>query len=321
MAGDVIDVALSLATAVLIDIDRTCSRFRDDSDLVAANNAAGDWTTVDPLLITVVHAALRAAEASGGLVDPTLGVVLRSLGYDADFDALDAASVNPGRLRAGFSINIDVMAAVAAPNDPSHLDLTATDLALPTTGGRSWRLIETDDGLVSGDPRIRVPDGVALDLGAVGKAFAVDAVAAALAAQGLAAIVSIGGDVAVAPGPARHPWRVDISEAPGGPVQQHLIITEGAVATSTTTHRRWRHEGRIAHHIVDPRTGRPAAEVWRSVSATAATAVDANTATTAAIVLGHGAPDWLRGLGLAARLVGVDGHVVTTGGWPTDELP
>jgi thiamine biosynthesis lipoprotein len=63
----------------------------------------------------------------------------------------------------------------------------------------------------------------------------------------------------------------------------------------------------------------PAADVWRTVSVVAGSAVDANTASTAAVVLGHEALGWLRAHGLAARLVADDGRVVTVGGWPAGE--
>ncbi|MGO9295105.1 MAG: FAD:protein FMN transferase, partial [Streptosporangiaceae bacterium] len=73
------------------------------------------------------------------------------------------------------------------------------------------------------------------------------------------------------------------------------------------------------HHILDPRTGLPARPVWRTVSVTASTCADANAASTAAIIKGDRSPDWLAGLGLAARLVASDGAVRALGGWPPDE--
>jgi thiamine biosynthesis lipoprotein len=71
------------------------------------------------------------------------------------------------------------------------------------------------------------------------------------------------------------------------------------------------------HHILDPHTRLPAVGPWRTVSVTAATCVDANTASTAAIVLGHRAPEWLADHGLAARLVGANGEIERVGGWPS----
>ena len=73
------------------------------------------------------------------------------------------------------------------------------------------------------------------------------------------------------------------------------------------------------HHIVDPRTGVPAREVWRTVSVHAGTCVDANTASTAAIILGEEALDWLAAQALPARLVRADGAVVRVAGWPERE--
>jgi thiamine biosynthesis lipoprotein len=74
---------------------------------------------------------------------------------------------------------------------------------------------------------------------------------------------------------------------------------------------------------VDPSTGRPAAGFWRTVSVTAATCLDANIASTAAVIRGEPALAWLRSLGLPSRLVGRDGSVRHVAGWPSDgdDLP
>ena len=82
--------------------------------------------------------------------------------------------------------------------------------------------------------------------------------------------------------------------------------------------RRWQRAGVARHHVVDPRTGLPAAEVWRTVTATGPTCVAANAAATAAIVLGADATDWLEQRGVDARLVGHDGRVVRLGAWPEE---
>jgi thiamine biosynthesis lipoprotein len=97
-----------------------------------------------------------------------------------------------------------------------------------------------------------------------------------------------------------------------------VTLRSGALATSSITRRAWRRAGRAVHHIVDPRTGDIPAPVWRTVSVAAGTCVDANTATTAAIVLGAGAPAWLSARGLPSRLVDVTGLVEPVAGWPSD---
>ena len=77
----------------------------------------------------------------------------------------------------------------------------------------------------------------------------------------------------------------------------------------------------MLHHILDPRTGRPAAPVWRTVSVAAGTCVDANAASTAAIIRGRDAMGWLTRNFLPARLVDAKGAVFTVGGWPEPQPP
>ena len=168
-----------------------------------------------------------------------------------------------------------------------------------------------------------MPAGIQLDLGATAKAFAADKAAAEIAARlGCGVLVSLGGDVAVAGPPPPGGWVVRVQDRPGRPEDEvtgptsTVAIAAGGLATSSTSARRWVRGDRVLHHVLNPRTGLPAASPWRTVSVTAATCVDANTASTASIVRGSAAPGWLRRLGLPARLVGEDGSVVTVAGWP-----
>ena len=100
---------------------------------------------------------------------------------------------------------------------------------------------------------------------------------------------------------------------------QVVRLAAGALATSSIMCRQWRRGGRTLHHIVDPRTGLPAAGPWRTVSVAAANCAEANAASTAAIVAGDQAPAWLAGQGLPARLVARDGSVRFVAGWPEDD--
>ena len=93
-------------------------------------------------------------------------------------------------------------------------------------------------------------------------------------------------------------------------------MPDGAIATSSTTVRRW-HRGTVSfHHLVDPRTGGPVESRWRTVTVAAPTCVDANTAATAAIVLGDAGLDLVIAAGRPARLVALDGDVFRVNGWP-----
>ncbi len=168
---------------------------------------------------------------------------------------------------------------------------------------------------------LRLPAGIRLDLGATGKGLGADrAAAAAWRASGCGGVlVSLGGDIAVAGQPPPGGWPVAIADSslPGvAQADQVIRLAAGAVATSSVTCRQWRREGQRLHHIVDPRTGYPAAGPWRTVSVAAPRCAVANAAATAAIVAGPDAPAWLAGTGLPARLVGHDGGVLLLGGWP-----
>jgi thiamine biosynthesis lipoprotein len=268
--------------AELAAVDLACSRFRPDSELERVNANAGTAVDASPLLVDAVLVALRAAELTDGDVDPTVGEAMRVLGYDRDFAAL-----------------------------PKNGEAVATLVRVP-----GWQHVDVDERRGT----VRVPPGVRLDLGATAKALAADRAATrAAAVAGCGVLVSLGGDLAVAgPAPGRGwPVRVTDSHASAPDADgQTVLVQSGGLATSSTTVRRWARGGQELHHVVDPRTGRPADEVWRTVSVAAASCVDANIASTAAIIRGTAAPAWLESLGLPARLVLPEGSVVRVGGWP-----
>ena len=268
-------------------MDLAASRFRPDSELVALNARAGsgDAIAVSELLFEAIGVALRAARLSGGLVDPTVGRALELVGYDRDF----------------FSIE---------PDGPA-LQVTAR----PVPG---WTAVQTEPASRS----VRLPRGVVLDLGATAKALCADRAAllvASVASCGV--LVSLGGDVAVAGDPPDGGWPVRISDSHSDPVDGQgpaVSVGSGGLATSSTSVRRWIRGGATVHHLIDPVTGLPAAERWRTVSVAAGSCVDANIASCASILLGDAAPSWLEERNLPARLVDPAGGVTVVGGWPED---
>ena len=280
--------ALGAGTAIvkreLDAIDLACSRFRPDSELTRLNAAAGEETKVSFLLFEAVQTAVAAARASAGLVDPTIGRTLRLAGYDRTF------AIVRGRDGGHFTPSF--------ARDPD------------------WQTIRLDEGRRT----VRAPAGVELDLGATAKALAADRAARRVfGATASGVLVSLGGDIAVAGPPPPAGWSVRIAEDHAEPLDGPgpvVAITSGGLATSGTTVRAWTSREGSLHHIIDPRTGRTARGHWRTVSVAAASCVDANTASTAAIVIGEEAPDWLAKGGLPARLVRYDGAVTVVGGWP-----
>ena len=233
------------------DIDATCSRFREDSDLTRANRKAGKWVEVDPLLDRRGRGRVRRRQQSGGLVHPLLGRAMVQLGYDRDFDQL---------------------------SDERHA-------AVPWTApGPVPRQLAGDrvdhTGAIPGRHRARPR------LGRQGLGRRHDRRRDRAGAR-RPAIVSLGGDIRIAC-PDWDPWHVAISEKPGGRPADALVgLVCGGLATSSTQVRRWKRGGVVRHHLLDPRTGRPAAEVWRTVTAIGSSCTAANTASTASVVLGR----------------------------------
>jgi thiamine biosynthesis lipoprotein len=276
-------VARFALEAELDAIDRACSRFRDDSELSYVNAAAGARVEVTPLFAEALGVALRAARVTRGLVDPTVGRALVTIGYDRDF------------------------ASICRTGSISRFE--------PAPG---WTFVELDEAAST----VRMPAGIALDLGATAKALAADRAARTASERtGNGVLVNLGGDIAVAGRPPKEGWHVRVTHdhrtAVGAPGQT-VSIRSGGLATSSTTVRRWRTGTGFAHHIVDPSTGKPAREVWETVSVAAATCVDANTAATASIVMGSDAPLWLAVQDLPSRLVDPEGNIVRVAGWPED---
>jgi len=230
--------------------------------------------------------ALRAARLTDGDVDPTVGAAMSAAGYDRDFDQIE-------------------------PNGPS-LRLTVRQVP-------GWREVRLDGRSLT------LPAGVQLDLGATAKAWAADRSAARITHQlGCDVLVSLGGDIAVAGPPPADGWRIRVQDVTGPPGETpegpHALIAirDGGLATSSTAARRWQRGGDVLHHILDPRTGLPAAPVWRTVSVAAGSCADANAASTASVVRGRRALGWLTRLALPARLVDATGAVFTVAGWPDD---
>jgi thiamine biosynthesis lipoprotein len=319
--------AAAILARELDAIDRSCSRFRADSDLTRVNAHAGSQPVpVAPLLVEALQVALRAAELTDGDVDPTVGAALVLAGYDRDWSLLRQCA---GEAAGGASPSEDwrkrvgAWAAGEAPADGGHPRISphAEIPSPPTLLARllsGYHTVELD----AARSTVRIPAGIVLDLGATAKAWAADRGARAVwDAARCGVLVSLGGDIATAgPAPAGG-WRIHVTDdhrsGPGAPGQT-IAIADGGVATSSVAVRRWQRDAQTVHHIIDPSSGAPAGGPWRTVSVAAADCTDANIAATAALVRGHRAPAWLDGLGLPARLVAHDGAVLRIGDWPLE---
>ncbi len=266
------------AAATIERLEQQWSRFRPTSELCALNAAAGAPVVVSVELFALVERAVRAWKDTAGRYDPTVLPAVVAAGYDRDFDAVAREGAGPG-----------------------------TDVAPAPAPGCA--AIELDARLFA----VTLPAGVALDLGGIGKGYAADLVAAELIARGArGALVNLGGDLrALGAAPEPHGWVVAVDDPLATGSTGMLALREGAIATSTRLRRTWERDGQTLHHLIDPRTGRPAASGLASVTVVAADAWRAEVLAKAAFVAGPadgGAV--VTGAGATGLLVHDDARVV-----------
>jgi thiamine biosynthesis lipoprotein len=270
--------AAGRAADLLRAYDARLSRFRPDSELTRLNKDPREVVPASALLRAAVRAALFAAELTDGLVDPTLLDDLERAGYDASWD------------RARRLALPEALAGAPEPRRPA----TARALA-------RWRRVRIDDDAGT----IARPPGLRLDTGGSGKGHAADLAAELLEGYENWA-VDCGGDVRIG-GEAGLPRDVQIEDPFTGEILETRAVTRGAVATSGLRSRIWRGpDGRVAHHLLDPATGRPAFTGLVAATALAPTTVEAEARAKAALLSGPA--------GAAARLAPHGGLAVAEDG-------
>ena len=214
---------LAAIRALWADVERQCTRFDPDSDLMRANAAADRWHQVGPRCYAALRAAADAHSATVGRFDPRVLSTLVDLGYAASLPFADGGVQVAARPR------------------------------LPRVACTAWR---PDFDAAS---RVRIgPDPV--DLGGIGKGLTLRWSAELLLAAGCATfLVDAGGDCVYAgAGNDGAGWRIGVEDPAGGrdPVAV-LEVDEGACATSSIRLRTWRAGDRPVHHLIDPLTGEP----------------------------------------------------------------
>ena len=205
------------------ELEQRWSRFRADSELCALNAAAGSEVEVSHDTWVLVSKACQAWRLSRAAFDPTVASAMEANVYDRSF--------------------VELTNAPAAATRPPQ--------AAPGCGD-----IELDDRRRS----IRLPQGVRIDPGGIGKGLAADMVAGEIMRAGAAGVlINIGGDmVALGQPPEGDTWVVEIDEPTVCPMPLTTVTFErGALATSVTTRRRWATDDGDRHHLIDPRTGTP----------------------------------------------------------------
>lgn len=253
---------LDEAEAHIADLERRWSRFLADSEISVLNRAAGAPVIVRPDTFSLIMAAVDGARATDGRFDPTVHDAVVALGYDRSFDEISGQDERS----AGGSV------------------------PQPAPGAEG---IDLDEALLA----VRLPVGVRLDLGGIGKGTAADLVSGWAMGRGARGIaVSIGGDVRVrGTAPAGGGWAfthgIDDLDLP--------TLGDGGVCTSSTARRRWSTPTGPVHHLVDPNTGRCTGDGIESITVVAGTAQQAEVLTKAAMVAGDDAEGFLSSFGVA----------------------
>ncbi|HXF63487.1 MAG TPA: FAD:protein FMN transferase [Caldilineaceae bacterium] len=298
---------LAQVEALFADAEKRLSRFDPNSELSRLNACPGRWQPVSRLLWDVLASALLMAEETGGLFDPTLLPALEAAGYTRSFEQLRDQRMADEPAAAG---PMGDGALPGLPADPSP------PLA-PWPGGQ-YRLIRRRPMTHKSPPQVRLPAGVKLDFGGIAKGYVAQQAVMLLRRFG-PALVDAGGDLAAGDAPPGFPgWPVavaapDSADEGEGRDLALVWLANAALATSGTDYRRWQWNGRAVHHILDPRSGQPAATDLVAVTVLAPTAVQAEAWAKAALILGQqtGAGA-LAARRLAGLLAGRDGRVTIT---------
>lgn len=233
----------------------TGSRFDSDSEIERLNRNPSEKVKISPMLERMLRSALKAAEDSDGLLDPTLSPQLRDIGYAESWDdkrhleIQDALQLNPPQ-RTG------------KPNPDSR-----------------WSEIEMGDGWV------RRPAGLELEIGGTGKGLASDMAAEMLGDRFRYWTVNCGGDLRS--GGSKHfSQEVEIRHPQTSEIIGELWLS-GAIATSGITRRIWLDtEGNPMHHLLDPKSGMPVWSGLLQVSAAAPTCAEAERLASQALMQG-----------------------------------
>jgi FAD:protein FMN transferase len=244
--------------SVLARVVEQMSTWEADSAITRFNRAEpGSWLPLPPEFALVLACSLHVARASGGALDPTAGALVTLWGFGPV----------ARYLQPGFAF-------------PSQAVIHSARRCI------GWQRLQVDFDSM----RIRQPGGMALDLSAVAKGFAVDEVCRYLrSADIIHHLVDVGGELRGAGmKPDGQPWWVDVHLPPdaAGLTASRVALHGLAVATSGDYLQGFTVNGRRYSHCIDPRSGFPVDNGVCSVTVLHAQCMLADAWSTALMVLG-----------------------------------
>lgn len=277
--------------AFVAESEQRLSRFRPNSELSRLNAATGRWFVASPTLFELVQTALHWHHLTGGLFDPAILTALKGLGYDQGLPRYVAAT----------------------PPKYSNWEYPPFSQTQLDAARRA----------------IRLPAGVIIDLGGIAKGWIAAGAAVRLARFSPACAVSAGGDIVLVGHPTAFPpgagrpgsWQIALEDPRDiNRVLAVLNVGPGALATSTSTRRRWQQGEHLRHHIIDPRDGLPARSSWLSVTVFTEKATDAEVMAKALLIAGPQQAMQLAGRVAGLRFVAVQSDGVLWGTAASQEM-
>ena len=264
--------AIARAVAEMRRLEALMSEWQPESEIGQVNAAAGEWVAVSPETLEVIEKALWAGKVSGGV-------------FDITFQAMS------GLWKFGSAMD-------AAPKPPARTAVLAAKKLV------DYRKVETDDP----GHRIRIGKGQSIGLGGIAKGYIVDRAVRVLLDAGLTSfLVQAGGDLYGAghkPDGSRWVSGIQDPRGPQGQFFATIELEDRAFSTAGDYARSYLSNGKRYHHIIDPRTGYPAA-ACRSVTVWAPDAFVADAIDDAVFILGP-----KLGLSLVESLDGVGAVIV-----------
>lgn len=260
--------------AVFADVERDLNEWKPGTPLATVNAAEGAPVQVPAALLDAVERGIALGEATDGAFDITWASLWGLWDFRAEAPTVpDAAEIDRRR---------------------AHID---------------FRKVVVDRAAST----LQLPAGMTVGLGGIAKGWALDQAARGLRSRGTRDfLLSAGGQVYAAGDKDGQPWRVGIRDPRRGADDFFAIVSvrDGSVSTSGDYERCFVRDGVLYHHLLDPRTGRPARGL-RSATVVARSATDADALSTALMVLGAE-----RGLALVESLPGVEALLVDPeGAW------
>lgn len=229
------------AIEVFASLEKSCTRFDPMSPLMRANADPNTWHSLPALAVDVIKAAYEAYQLTDGVFDPRILGDLLKHGYDENlrFD----------------SRKIDMEVA-------SEYHLQTTELNIQRLA--EWNPEFREDEIRLGD--------LPIDLGGIGKGFAVQRAMEILQDCADGVLINAGGDIAAEGiNESGESWRIGI-ENPWNPEGDPVLVvelTDISIATSSIRLRSWLKNGQLMHHLINPLTGSPGGHGLIAVSAIA----------------------------------------------------